>query len=78
MAGPWRSTRARRDWHRNDHAGDEARTHLMRLPDRTVVPATRYTEELRAWEDAEIGAGRLREADRPSHRLPRGDDATPT
>ncbi len=63
--------RARREWHRNDHAGDAGRTHLVRLPDRTLVRADRYIEALIAWEERAIAAGELDERDRPSTRVPR-------
>lgn len=50
----WRLTPDRLDWHRNDC--DERGVHLRRLPDRTLVPADRYEEELAAYEAA--GAAR--------------------
>ncbi len=46
----WRLTPDRVDWHRNDC--DERGVHLRRLPDRTLVPADRYEEELTAYEAA--------------------------
>ena len=46
----WRLTPDRIDWHRNDC--DERGVHLRRLPDRTLVPADRYEEELAAHEAA--------------------------
>jgi hypothetical protein len=46
----WRLTPDRVDWHRNDC--DERGVHLRRLPDRTLVPADRYVEELAAFEAA--------------------------
>ncbi len=75
IAHPWAKDPIRREWHRNDHAGDPARTHLMRLPDRTLVPADRYLEALREWERREILAGRLEEGERPSRLVPLPLDA---
>ncbi|SNR82681.1 hypothetical protein SAMN04488107_0083 [Geodermatophilus saharensis] len=46
----WRLTPDRVDWHRNDC--EERGVHLRRLPDRTLVPADRYEEELAAYEAA--------------------------
>ncbi len=57
MPGQFRIDRTRREHHRNDHAGDPARTHLRRLPDRSLVRADRYDEALAAYE-AERAEGR--------------------
>lgn len=59
MPGQFRVDRARREHHRNDHAGDPARTHLRRLPDRSLVRADRYDAALAAYE-AERAAARER------------------
>jgi hypothetical protein len=46
----WRLAPDRLDRHRDDC--DERGVHLRRLPDRTLVPADRYEEELAAYEAA--------------------------
>jgi hypothetical protein len=45
---PWTRAAWKDDWHRNDC--DAHGVHLVRLPDRTLVRADRYAEELAAYE----------------------------